>query len=498
VSEELKKAVGSIIGSGYQLSADGFEFLGTLGSEALGDFVRRAIQAAGSSMDITILDREFFQNVHKEGREELPARRRIPGRTGIRPLAGEHDGQIQVLDDQPSEPSGDFEGFVEYFRSRFRKIDGVLRRRIDVRDAVTIGSTLKMPLKSKVKVIGIVTNKRVSGTRIFLDMEDDEDSITVLASDSETVRKGLSILNDQVICVDAMKYKQDLLIANDFIWPDIPSRPPRRSETPLCAAMLADVHVGSVHFQKELFTRFLEWMKMEVGPPQSRRLASRVKYVVIAGDLVDGIGVYPNQLDELDITDVREQYEAAARLLSELPDYVEVIILPGNHDAVRRSLPQPPIPRQYAEGLHDDDRVHLFGNPSRILLNGVEAYIGHGKALDDILSQIPGMGFQNPIGGMELLLRCRHVAPIYGASTPIAPETEDGLVISSTPDIFQMGHIHVQGYKKYKGTTLVSAGSWQDQTPFQKRVNLTPTVGVASIVDLQTHQVAALDFKRLG
>jgi DNA polymerase II small subunit len=208
--------------------------------------------------------------------------------------------------------------------------------------------------------------------------------------------------------------------------------------------------------------------------------------------------VYPNQLDELDITDVREQYEAAARLLSELPDYVEVIILPGNHDAVRRSLPQPPIPRQYAEGLHDDDRVHLFGNPSRILLNGVEAYIGHGKALDDILSQIPGMGFQNPLRGMELLLRCRHVAPIYGASTPIAPETEDGLVISSTPDIFQMGHIHVEGHKKYKGTTLVSAGSWQDQTPFQKRVNLTPTVGVASIVDLQTHQVAALDVKRLG
>jgi DNA polymerase II small subunit len=61
-----------------------------------------------------------------------------------------------------------------------------------------------------------------------------------------------------------------------------------------------------------------------------------------------------------------------------------------------------------------------------------------------------------------------------------------------------MGHIHVEGHKKYKGTTLVSAGSWQDQTPFQKRVNLTPTVGVASIVDLQTHQVAALDVKRLG
>ncbi len=99
---------------------------------------------------------------------------------------------------------------------------------------------------------------------------------------------------------------------------------------------------------------------------------------------------------------------------------------------------------------------------------------------------------------MELLLRCRHVAPTYGNSTPIAPEREDRLVISSTPDIFHMGHIHVFGTKKYKGTTLIASGSWQDQTPFQKRVNLTPTVGVAPIVDLQTHAVIPIDFNKLG
>jgi DNA polymerase II small subunit len=99
---------------------------------------------------------------------------------------------------------------------------------------------------------------------------------------------------------------------------------------------------------------------------------------------------------------------------------------------------------------------------------------------------------------MELLLRCRHVAPIYGNSTPIAPEKEDRLVIASTPDVFQMGHIHVHGVKKYKGTTLIASGGWQAQTPFQKRVNLTPTVGVAPIMDLQTHAVVPLDFNKLG
>jgi DNA polymerase II small subunit len=499
VSEELKEVLSSIIASGYQLSSDGFELLGTLEGNRLKQVVRLALRAADSSTtDITIIDREFLQKVLEEDRAERTIEKPVVTMHGARPLASEHDGGLRFLDEPPSEPLGDMEGFVEYFRSRFKTIEGIIRRRIDVRDAVTIGNALDMPLRSKVKVIGIVTNKRSSGPRLFVDLEDREDSVTVMASEGEALRKGLSLLEDQVICVDAVKYREDLLIANDFIWPDIPSQPPKRSEVPLCAAFLADVHVGSRHFQEGLFKKFVSWMNLNIGPSRLKMMASRVKYVIIAGDLVDGIGVYPNQLDELDISDIEEQYEVAAGFISELPDYVEIIILPGNHDAVRKSLPQPPISKEYAASLHGDDRIHLLGNPARILLDGVETFISHGKALDDILSQIPGMGFDNPLGGMELLLRCRHVAPIYGASTPIAPEREDRLVIASTPDIFQMGHIHVFGYRKYKGATLIASGSWQEQTPFQKRVNLTPTVGVAPIVDLQTHQVAALDFKMLG
>ena len=100
--------------------------------------------------------------------------------------------------------------------------------RIDLRDAINIGALEKMPLKSKVKVIGIITKKRGSGNRLFIELEDLENSITVMTSDEETVRMGLSLLTDQVICVEGVKYKQDLLIANNFIWPDIPSTPPRR------------------------------------------------------------------------------------------------------------------------------------------------------------------------------------------------------------------------------------------------------------------------------
>ena len=60
---------------------------------------------------------------------------------------------------------------------------------------------------------------------------------------------------------------------------------------------------------------------------ESKKLAERIKYVVIAGDLVDGIGVYPNQIKELNIVDINEQYEVAAEMLTNLPDYIEVIII---------------------------------------------------------------------------------------------------------------------------------------------------------------------------
>ena len=487
-----------IISSGYQLSADGFEYLGSLARDELAETVKRALRAAASSTEnVTILDREFLRGISESPEE--PNREVLTGvKAIVRPLASQHEAEIQVLDETEGESVGDFDSFMEYFRNRFDKLERILRSRMDMRDAISIGSILKMPLKSKAKVIGLVTDKRASGSRLFVELEDAEDSVTVMASDSETVRGGLSILNDQVICVDAMKYRQDLLIANEFIWPDIPSRPARRSEVPLCAAFLADVHVGSVYFKEELFERFVRWLNMEVGPPQSRLLASRVKYLIIAGDLVDGIGVYPNQMELLDITDIRKQYVKAAELLSGVPDHVEIIIMPGNHDAVRRSLPQPPITEEYAEALCEDDRVRMMGNPSRLLLHGVEAYICHGKALDEILSQVPGLDFHNPVRGMELLLRCRHVAPTYGSSTPIAPEREDRLVIGGTPDIFQMGHIHVHGVRKYKGTTMISSGAWQEQTDFQRSVNLVPTVGVAPIVDLHTHAVVPLDFNKLG
>ena len=80
----------------------------------------------------------------------------------------------------------------------------------------------------------------------------------------------------------------------------------------------------------------IEWFRTDP-------LARTVKYFVLSGDGVDGVGIYPGQERHLAIKDLFNQYGELARLLEGLPDWVDLMILPGNHDAVRPAEPQPAL-----------------------------------------------------------------------------------------------------------------------------------------------------------
>jgi DNA polymerase II small subunit len=75
---------------------------------------------------------------------------------------------------------------------------------------------------------------------------------------------------------------------------------------------------------------------------------------------------------------------------------------------------------------------------------------------------------------MEEMLKRRHLSPMYGGRSPLAPEKEDYLVIDDVPDILHCGHVHTYGTGFYRGVFLVNSSTWQEQTEFQKKVNLNP------------------------
>jgi DNA polymerase II small subunit len=343
----------------------------------------------------------------------------------------------------------------------------------------------------------MITEKRESKQRIILTVEDLRASVTVLVpqnSPPELLKRARLLLLDQVVCLSVTKTRSNLLIAEDIILPDIAKKTQNKAPIPVYAVLTSDMHVGSTKFQREAFNRFILWLNGKYGNEKMREIASHVKYVLIAGDIVDGIGVYPNQIKELAVKDVYEQYRLAAKHLEQIPDYIEVLIIPGNHDASRKALPQPAISNAFLKTLQETRKVHSLGNPCFVTLHKVEVLLYHGRSLDDVVSTVPGINHRHPDRAMRLLLQGRHLAPLYGGKTLISPENRDFLVIERVPDIFHAGHIHVIGYNNYRGVLVVNSGGWQEQTDYMQRLGLVPTPGKVPVVNLQTLEATVISF----
>ena len=521
VSERLQKAVELTIAAGYQLNKEAFEFLNAVAAtEDPVEIISKALEKIDALKDKPLfIDRSLLEELIKRPKpsneafpqsetafdEPLllqriePTPQILEGKKTFRPYAKEVEADIAIIDDPGSRlsSSGTIEDYLDYFRDRFKRIEKLLRQRIDARGASSVIDALKAPPNTKLKIIGMVTGKREFKQKIILTIEDLYTSATVLVpqnASSGLLDKARSLLLDQVICVSVSKTRGNLLIAEDIILPDIAPKSQNKAPIPVYAVLTSDLHVGSVKFQKEVFNRFVLWLNGKFGNEEMREIAGHVKYVLIAGDLVDGIGIYPNQVKELAVKDVYGQYRLAAEFIEQIPDYIEVIIIPGNHDAPRKALPQPPISDIFLELLQESRKIYSVGNPCMLSLHKVEFLMYHGRSLDDIISTVPGIEYTHPEKAMTLLLQGRHLAPVYGGKTPLSPESRDHLVIERVPDVFHAGHIHTLGYTNYRGVLIVNSGCWQEQTDYMRRFGFVPTPGLAPIVNLQTLDVKVLSF----
>ncbi len=201
-----------------------------------------------------------------------------------------------------------------------------------------------------------------------------------------------------------IKTRTNLFLAEDIIFPEVGKKPQQRADEPVYAVLTSDIHIGSNKFQREAFNRFIQWLNGKYGNQEMKEIAGRVKYLLIAGDIVDGIGVYPNQVKELLIRDVHKQYRFAAKLMQQIPDYIQIIVSPGNHDASRKSLPQPAIPQEYLKTINEKGNIYSVGSPCVLTIHGVEVLMYHGRSLDDLIGTVPGIDHDHPEKAMKLLL----------------------------------------------------------------------------------------------
>lgn len=382
---------------------------------------------------------------------------------------------FEILQDtsNKSYTNGEIENLVSYFNSRYEKIAKIIQKRPEFKTYQKVSEIDDS--QSSLNLILMVREIRTTKNgHKLIEFEDDTGSITILFSNKneELFNEAEKLVKDEVVGIIADK-NADLAVANQIVHPGVTRITEKKMDFGI--VFLSDVHIGSITFLEDAFNRFIDWINCDYGNEKQREIANDVKYLVIGGDIVDGIGVYPNQEKELIIKDITQQYNEAAKFLGRIRSDVKIIIAPGNHDASRVAEPQPAVPKEYANALYQLDNVEFISNPGVVSLDGIKVLIYHGRSFDDLVMDVKEFTHEKNDLLMEELLNKRHLAPIYGERTPLASELEDYLVIDEVPDVFHTGHVHINTYRKYNGIHLINSGTFQTQTEFQKIYNIEPT-----------------------
>ena len=466
MNKELTVALNYALNKGFQIHPDAFKILENVDVQKLERIIKEIVKEKTTKklFQISQDDLETYLGIKDDPTLQ---------------------SEIKVLSD-PTDKITTGEGVKGYnalFSSRFNKLKRIIADRPESRMLKSIASVKTANSEDDFYVCGLVSQRNTERNITKLILEDPSGSFEGIVFDSELQSTAGTLLSDQFIMVRISLGKNSGFIIKDIIFPDIPDQATNKSETEAYAVFLSDLHIGSKYFMEDEFSEFVSWL----SSPDP--IARKVRFVLIGGDVVDGVGIYPNQDKELVCQTIEEQLKKVEGLIDKIPKNVKIIIMPGNHDPGRRALPQPAIPEKYNSSLWKMENVAMVGNPAVVSLNGVKVMMFHGQSIDDIVKTTPGLSYDKPTNVMKHLLKARHLSPIYGSQTPIAPEMQDLLVIEEVPDIFHVGHVHRAQLDMYKGILLVNSGSWQKQTPFQASVGMTPNPGIAIMVNLKTFKV---------
>ncbi|MEM4328239.1 MAG: metallophosphoesterase [Candidatus Caldarchaeum sp.] len=389
---------------------------------------------------------------------------------------------------------GDVGEFKRYFTSRYLKIRRMLERRIMNYTPVAEAGAVRDG--AEVDLAVMVHGKHDRKNSLLLEVEDPSGVLNVVVptKNTQVYEEASGIVNDVVVGLKVRK-AGDLLIVKEVVYPEVEestmSKPRNNVEAYVC--LTSDIHVGSKNFRQDLFDEFLDWINRGRDG-----VVKHITHLVIAGDLVEGVGVYPGQEKDLMIRNVEDQLKEASRLLSEVPDRIEIVFSPGNHEPVRKALPQPPLQKRYREIFLSRRRVQFVSNPAMLELDGARILVYHGQGLDELIQSIPEASYSNlretATKLLTYMLRCRHLAPVYGENTQLLPMHEDKLVITEAPSVLQTGHIHVAVKTTHRGVVLLNAGAWQDQTEYQRSMGMEPMIGYAGLFSLANHEVELKHF----
>ncbi len=412
------------------------------------------------------------------------------------------EGEVKILSSNIHHSKKlEVEDFVNCFRGRLKEMSKFLQERPEMENLVSIN---KIPFKKgKLSIIGLVADKRVTKNKnIIFEVEDltGKTRVLVTQNNKELYEKAEEVTLDSVMGFKCFGNKE-ILFATDVVFPDCFLQERKKAPVEEYVLFTGDLHIGSKLFMEENFLKFIDFLNGKIDNSPD---VEKIKYLVIAGDLIAGVGIYPEQEKELAIPDIEKQFEKAAELLGKIRRDIKIIIAPGNHDAIRIMEPQPMFDEKYAWPLYNLKNVILTGNPSSIVIGAKKGFSGfniliyHGYSFHYYANNIPYLiqekAVHSPEKLMKYLLKNRHLAPTH-SSTLYFPSENDPLIIKDIPDIFVSGHTHKSAVSYYNNILVISSSTWESKTAFQERMGNEPDFCKVPMFNLKTRAVKILDFE---
>ncbi len=392
--------------------------------------------------------------------------------------------------------------FVTHFKNRFISMRNILQEHSELTNLVSINKISEGA--QGISLIGMIRSKSVTKNKnLIFEIEDLTGNIRVLINQNkpELYKQAEEITLDSVIGFKGSGNKE-IFFVNELIFPEAMLPEKKKSSFQEYVLFIGDLHYGSKRFLRKSFQKFIDYLNGKI--PGTEEEVSKIKYIFLTGDIVTGIGNYPNQELDLAISDLEEQFLGLSNLLKQIPNHIKLIISPGNHDCVRLMEPQPLLDEKYAWPLYDLNNVVMTENPGKVNIGSYEGFNGfdiltyHGFSYFYYAGNIPHLILKNSVNSpddiMKYLLKNRHLAPTHG-SNQYFPLEKDPLIIEKVPDIFVSSHTHKCATSYYKNVLIISTSCWEAMTPYQEKFGNEPDHCKVPLIDLKTRETKILDFE---
>lgn len=410
--------------------------------------------------------------------------------------------QIKIEMDIPEKTydKPDIVPFRRLFQDRFERLSNILITHFNKIDSVLKRNLLpeEIPRNKGGILLGMVQDTRVLHTNKFvIQLEDPESEIItncVMVQDSKSFPEYRDILRDSVIGISGVlpkNFKGGNITAfwgKDVIRPSFSQIQFNPTSEPHKLLFIADLHFGSKYFSRSIFAKLINFLNLK---------SEEISALIIAGDLVDGVGRFSDQKQEIIAHSLQAQYEGLATLLKEVPSHIQIMVIPGEHDATQTILPQPGIDKQIGRPLFELPNLKSYGNPLRFSIEDLKFLVFHGQGNDMLFQKHRQHEPTNLISGIQHLLEYRHLCPEYGSFNPLAPFRKDYLVIDEIPNVIISGHFHQAQFMEYKGVKIVTCGTFKRGSEKKAHLEKEASIGVISILDTKSGKVDMIDLKAL-